>query len=163
MCRVGGIELTIQELTNRWNRTATMLLHFSAGRGLSTQLHAPNGLPLTFVCCKIGTGGWIVMVCCDITHMKFLFFLLVVAWGLLTGCRNDNKDSANARDWEAQMKQSQAQLDTAERQAKRTDDQQAKAEEQEKRMDKVIEKWEEQGRRLDAILDKLEKANGTNK
>jgi len=95
--------------------------------------------------------------------MKILFLLFAVACGLLTGCRSDNKDSAYARDWEAQMKQSQAQLDTAERQAKRTDDQQAKAEEQEKRMDKVIEKWEEQGRRLDAILDKLEKANGTNK
>jgi septal ring factor EnvC (AmiA/AmiB activator) len=95
--------------------------------------------------------------------MKILFLLLVVGCGLLVGCRNDDKNAAYARDWEAQMKQTQAQLDAVERQAKRTDEQQAKAEEQQKRMDKVLEKWEEQGRRLDAILDKLEKTSGTNK
>jgi len=95
--------------------------------------------------------------------MKVSLLLLIVASELLAGCRNDENASAPSQDWEAQMKQSQAQLDLAEKQAKRTDEQQAKAEEQQKRMDKVLEKWEEQGRRLDAILDRLEKSNGTNK
>jgi hypothetical protein len=94
--------------------------------------------------------------------MKILLLPLIIVSVLLTGCRTDEKTAA-AQDWEAQMKQSQTQLDIAEKQAKRTDEQQAKAEEQQKRMDKVLEKWEEQGRRLDAILDRLEKANGTNK
>ncbi len=93
--------------------------------------------------------------------MKVPLLPPIVACVLLTGCRNDEKTSAAAQDWEAQMKQSQAQLDIGEKQAKRTDELQAKTEEQQKRMDKVLEKWEEQGRRLDAILDRLDKANVT--
>jgi len=89
--------------------------------------------------------------------------LLLIAFALLSGCRNDTKSSSYTQDWESQMKQSQAQLDLTEKQAKRTDEQQAKAEEQQKRMDKILEKWEEQGKRLDAILDKLEKTSVTNK
>jgi outer membrane murein-binding lipoprotein Lpp len=94
--------------------------------------------------------------------MKAHVLPMVVCF-LLAGCRNADKTSADVRDWEAQMKQAQAQLDANEKQAKRTDEQQAKAEEQQKRMDKVLEKWEEQGKRLDAILDKVEKTNGSNK
>ena len=96
-------------------------------------------------------------------RLSFCLPILVIACALVSGCRNDNKNSSYTQDWESQVKQSQAQLDSGEKQAKRTDDQQAKAEEQQKRMDKVLEKWEEQGKRLDAILDNLEKTSVTNK
>jgi hypothetical protein len=95
--------------------------------------------------------------------MRTYLPLLGIACGLIVGCRNDDKSSGYSQNWEAQMKQSQAQLDVAEKQAKRADEQQAKSEEQQRRMDKILEKWEEQGKRLDAILDKLEKTSVTNK
>jgi septal ring factor EnvC (AmiA/AmiB activator) len=95
-----------------------------------------------------------------VSIMKLLFILLVLC---ATGCNRDDKNSDYTAQWEAQFKQTQTQLDNADRQAKRTDEQQAKAEEQQKRMDKVLDKWDEQAKRMDAILDKLEKGNGTNK
>src|SRR5690349_681856 len=97
------------------------------------------------------------------SRMSVCLPLVFIACALTIGCRNDSKSSTSTQDWESQMKQSQAQLDLAEKQAKRTDEQQAKAEEQQKRMDKILDKWEEQGRRLDAVLEKLEKTSVTNK
>lgn len=95
--------------------------------------------------------------------MKTQLVLLVLGVALLSGCHKDDKNSPDMADWEAQMKQSKAQLDEADQQAKRVDAQQAKADEQQKRMDKVLDKWEEQARRMDAILDKLERTGSTNK
>lgn len=95
--------------------------------------------------------------------MKVVLIALVLCAGLLFGCRSDDKNSDYVAEWQAQMKRTEAQIDTADRQAKRTDEQQAKVEEQQKRMDKVLDKWEEQAKRIDAVLDKLEKSNGTNK